>query len=117
MSHSSAAGPTLHLEVHDRPYGDELVAISQGLHTFNLAQMPSLRQEPWAFVLRGEDGSVRGGVYGITYAGCAMIVLIWVEPALRGRGLGRALLQRAHAHAARNGALFTFAEVMDFRAP
>jgi GNAT superfamily N-acetyltransferase len=70
-----------------------------------------------AFFLRNPDGTVVGGIYGITFWGCLSVELLWVEEHLRGRGYGERLLAAAEQEAIRRGCSHAFLDTFDFQAP
>ncbi|HEX6747887.1 MAG TPA: GNAT family N-acetyltransferase [Longimicrobium sp.] len=66
--------------------------------------------------LRGNDGTIVGGVYGATAWGWLMIDGLWVDDALRGHGHGSRLLANAEAHAMRRGCRGSWLGTFDFQA-
>ncbi len=70
-----------------------------------------------AIFLRDDAGEIRGGITGGIWAGWLHIVGLWVDEALRGRGLGTRLLLAAEAEALAHGAHDAFLETHTFQAP
>ncbi|MFL6136245.1 MAG: GNAT family N-acetyltransferase [Frankiaceae bacterium] len=54
-------------------------------------------------VLAGDDRELRGGISGWTWGGCCELTNLWVDPRLRGHGLGSRLLARAEEEALARG--------------
>lgn len=104
------------LEVSDQVEGNAILVIHEGLNQFNIEAFPEGRSQPWALLLRDAGGALRGGLHAITYTGASMIVALWVEPVLRGKGWGSALVEAAAIQAARSGARVIFAEPASFQA-
>jgi GNAT superfamily N-acetyltransferase len=67
--------------------------------------------------LRDEAGDVVAGFNGHTWGGCCVLVHVWVHEALRGRGLGRALMHAAESEAARRGCGQVVLSTHSFQAP
>ena len=71
---------------------------------------------PLALALRTPDGTVVGGLHGATMWGWLMVDGLWVDAALRGRGLGRRLLLAAEAAAVARGCSGAWLGTFDFQA-
>jgi len=52
---------------------------------------------------RDEGGRVLAGISGIVWGGCCELQAMWVDEALRGRGLARSLMAAAEEEARRRG--------------
>ena len=72
--------------------------------------------QPIAISLRNTDREIVGGVYGATMWSWLMIDGLWVDEALRGRGLGRQLLLRSEAIAVARGCRGSWLGTFDFQA-
>lgn len=71
---------------------------------------------PMTIVLREENGAVRGGVLGSTWAGGLHVTILWVDEMLRGRGHGRRLLEAAEAFARERGCTHAKLDTFTFQA-
>ena len=60
-------------------------------------------EHEFAVLVRDDDGEIRAGVSGTMWGGCCQIHVLWVDPALRARGLARSLMTRAEDEARRHG--------------
>lgn len=69
-----------------------------------------------AFVIRDESRMI-GACAGYSWAGSAELKQLWVDPAHRGRGHGRALLDAFIAEASRRGVARIWVASYDFQAP
>ena len=67
--------------------------------------------------LRDPDGRLQAGLDGFTWGGYAKIEYLWVDAALRGRGLGRRLMEAAIAEAANRGCDVVVVDTHTFQAP
>ncbi len=104
------------LELVDNP-GDELRrAILEPLAQFNSALRGPPGAGPLCIAIRGEDGSHAGGLWGGTFYDCLAIELLVVPEALRGQGLGRAMLERAEQEARARGCIGAWLDTFSFQA-
>ncbi|HUK94215.1 MAG TPA: GNAT family N-acetyltransferase [Gaiellaceae bacterium] len=59
--------------------------------------------QEFGIFVRDEQGRVVAGISGIVWGGYCELQAMWVDEALRGRGLARALMSGAEAEARRRG--------------
>jgi len=70
-----------------------------------------------ALGLRHADGGIGGGLWGRSYYDWLFVDLLVVPEALRGQGIGSALLARAEAEARRRGCTGVWLDTFSFQAP
>ena len=63
-----------------------------------------------------EEGEVVAGISGWTWGDCCEMQSLWVQPSLRGRGLGSKLIAAAEAEAAARGCVQTVHFTYEFQA-
>lgn len=86
------------------------------LRTFNRHAVGEFEFAPVALAVRGAQDELLGGFLGEVYLGWLAIDVLWVDAALRGNGLGSALLQHAEAHAAALGAEAAYLDTFEWQA-
>lgn len=95
----------------------EIDAIEDRLYEHNSAATGRDDGEGLGFVIRDDDGRTVGLTNGYTWAGVSESRQMWVDPAFRGRGYGRALLDAMVAEAKRRGVSRVWVASYDFQAP
>jgi ribosomal protein S18 acetylase RimI-like enzyme len=73
--------------------------------------------EGLGFVIEDDAGKMLGAAAGYTWAGISEIRQMWVDPACRGRGYGRDLLNAMVEEARRRGVSRIWVASYDFQAP
>jgi GNAT superfamily N-acetyltransferase len=91
-------------------------AVRRGIRNADPPDAGARDYEPVILALRDEGGAVVGGAYGATMWGWLMLDGLWVDAALRGRGLGGRLLDAAEAIARRRGCHAVWLDTFDFQA-
>lgn len=95
----------------------DVQAVRDGLDAFNRQHVPPDDYRPLHLFVRGEGGTVVGGLVGETFWGWLHVRLLWVDEARRGQGLGSSLLQWAEAEARTRGCVGIFLDTLSFQAP
>jgi ribosomal protein S18 acetylase RimI-like enzyme len=103
--------------LHEETDGTALpAAVRQGIRQADPPDVGSRDYQTLAVSLRDAEDAIVGGVYGATMWGWLMIDGLWVDTALRGRGLGRRLLLHGEAVAAERGCRGAWLGTFDFQA-
>jgi GNAT superfamily N-acetyltransferase len=102
VTHNPAMLPGgLHLTFDPAPSVETRRALGEAIYAFN-ARVAPLVVERFALLLHDEVGALAAGLSGAMYWGWLFVDSLWVSDALRGSGLGRALMARAEDHARAN---------------
>ena len=111
------AGTGLRLDVDDQPAEADVEVLPNGLEAFNESRWPGHQKwQPLAVFARDRE-TVVAGLAGETYAGWLFIKYLWVSEALRGKGIGRALMGAAERRAAERGCHSAWVDTFSFQAP
>lgn len=94
---------TLYITEEPEAADADCSVVVQGLRDFNHRYMPRSDAEPLTLLLRNESGVVRGGLLASTRWHWLLIDVLWIADEHRGRGHGRALLERAETLAQSHG--------------
>ncbi len=98
------------------PSDDERKTIVAGLEAYNAEKG---YPEPWRdlnFVLRGDDGTVIGGLLGETNKGWLFIKALWVDEVHRGQDCGGRLLAAAETAARARGCIGVYLDTYSYQA-
>jgi ribosomal protein S18 acetylase RimI-like enzyme len=87
------------------------------LYEFNRDQTGRTDGQLFSFVVHNEHEEIVAGLSGWTWAGACEIRTLWVDPALRGQGYGRKLLESAEQEAQAHGCEVIFLSSYSFQAP
>jgi GNAT superfamily N-acetyltransferase len=118
---SAAAGGSeafagLALEAHDAPDPPGAAEIRAALIAHN-SQVGDPKRQPLVLLLRDEAGTPRAGLLAELVFGWLSIQTFFVDPALRGQGVGSRLLAEAEARAKAKGAIGAHLNTSTFQAP
>ncbi len=87
-------------EVSDTISRDDEVALEQGLTTHALAEKsPPYQEKALSILRRDEQGKIVAGLTGKTFWNWLYVDILWVDEALRGQGIGSALMSAAEVEA------------------
>jgi GNAT superfamily N-acetyltransferase len=99
----------------DAPELEALLA--RRIYEYNAAATGYHDGETFTAVVRSDSGDVDAGTCGYTWGGCCYVAYLWVAAALRGRGLGSALLDAVERHAREKRCRVVFVSTHSFQAP
>jgi ribosomal protein S18 acetylase RimI-like enzyme len=90
--------------------------LAKAMRSYNTAAAGKSDYRPLAVTIRNE-GRIVGGLVAETYWGWMYVNLLWVSEQYRGRGWGRALMQKAETEARKRGVRHVFLDSFSFQAP
>ena len=106
----------LRLVVSDAPSNADRDAILAELIAFNRTHVKPGATGPLAVLLKDEDGSTVGGLWGSALFGWLRIELLFVPERWRGSAVGSAILQEAEVLAASRGCIGASLDTYSFQA-
>lgn len=102
MSGDTLPNESLALEYDPSPAPETRAALAREINEFNARAFPYATTR-FGFLSRDAAGALQAGVMGSISWGWLFIEAVWVSDALRGRGVGRALMAAAERHALEAG--------------
>jgi GNAT superfamily N-acetyltransferase len=105
------------LVVEDEPRLEDVAALDEQLHRFNVSATGHDDGRWLAIFVRDSAGTVVAGLHGWTWGGTAFIRTLWVQQDLRRHGLGARLVARAEDEAVRRGCRVMHLDTHDYQAP
>ena len=108
---------TKHIMTKSVPSSEELEFLEDRLYEFNSAQTGQDDGQLFAFFVRNDQQEIVAGLSGWTWANACEIRALWVHPAWRGQGHGRALLESAEQEARVRGCKVILIGSYSFQAP
>lgn len=107
---------THRIQLSDAPPDAARQVIVNGLVAYNQSRTGIADHRPLALLLHDEQGDVVGGLWGRTAYAWLFVELLFVPESLRGRGVGRALMQQAEDEARARGAVGIWLDTFGFQA-
>jgi GNAT superfamily N-acetyltransferase len=91
--------------------------LSERIYEFNAAATGYHDGESFSAQIQSDADGIEAGAYGFTWGGCCFVSYLWVDEALRGKGVGSALLDAVERHARGKGCRLVLLSTHSFQAP
>jgi GNAT superfamily N-acetyltransferase len=91
--------------------------LADRIYEYNASATGYFDAESFNAVRRDQSGAIEAGICGYTWGRCSYVSYLWVKEALRGSGVGTALLDAAERHARARGCLLVVLGSHSFQAP
>lgn len=99
----------------ETPGDDAYKTLNESLVTFNRSKV-EWRTDTFTVALRDGNGALRGGAHGVVRMGAVEIRGLWLDEALRRRGLGERTVRAVEEEAHRRGAGAALLDTYEFQA-
>jgi GNAT superfamily N-acetyltransferase len=104
-----------------KPSNDEVKFLDEKIIEFNFSKVPQTDENIFIeinFVLKDENDKILGGIVGQKYYwNTAYIDVLWVDAAVRGKGIGTQLINKFEETALELNCLMIHLDTFDFQAP
>ena len=110
---ASPAGP---LAIETDPPAEDVRLLEEHLYEFNV-ERTGMVGDLLSIWIRDPDGTLAAGLYGWTWGGTCEVNKLWLRADLRGRGLGRQLMEEAEREARARGCRQMVLDTHSFQAP
>ena len=87
------------------------------LRAFNRQSREAVQELPLKLYYEDEEGKKLAGLVGEFFGNWLCIEYLFVSEELRGKGIGRQLVETAETEARNHGCQFAFVDTFDFQAP
>jgi GNAT superfamily N-acetyltransferase len=105
------------LIIESEPADADVEFLDDRLYDYNMAQTGYRDGRRLAIFVRDAEQAIVAGLDGWTWGGSGEIRSIWVDPSLRGQGVGASLMQAAEREAWRRGCRQLMLGSFSFQAP
>lgn len=106
------------IKIAVEPYSVEASSpVNDGLAEFNRSVVGPFDFEPLLVVARNDAGVIVGGGIGGVFLSWLTVQVLWVEEAVRRKGVGSQLLRALEAEGIRLGATRAMVDTMEYQAP
>ncbi len=108
---------SFHVECLQDPTDVDVAAIDRGLHSYNqrAADLAAIRR--FACYAKSSEGTLVGGALARWWGTACELQQIWVDEALRRRGIGALLMREVEAIALERGCRLLYLDTFSFQAP
>ena len=106
----------MHIQQRERLLAAEDKAVNDGFQAYNLEQGQSSDRIPVALAVTGEAGQLLGALDGYIFFDYLTVSRLWVDPTVRGTGVGKALMEKAESFARESGCVGSTLSTYDFQA-
>jgi len=107
----------LRITVEHAPDSELYAELARAVHAYGEPFVGVVDSRRLGVVVRDAAGDLLGGITGRTVLGHFLIDVLFVDEALRGRGVGRELMARAEAEARNRGCHGAQVDTLSFQAP
>jgi ribosomal protein S18 acetylase RimI-like enzyme len=105
------------IRITDRADDRDVAELREAVESYNVERTGYDDGRSLSCFLRDPDGRLQAGLDGFTWGGYAKVEFLWVDEALRGRGLGRRLMEAAIEEARTRGCDVIVVDTHTFQAP
>jgi GNAT superfamily N-acetyltransferase len=104
------------VEVSEQDHPEERELIEHALRAYNARSAPPANYLPLRLTIRDSEGAVMGGLIGHSAYDWLFISVLFIPEALRGKGVGRKLMERAEQIARTRKLTGIWLDTFDFQA-